>query len=257
VVQNILKFGAGVSHCSVLKGKAYLYLRSATYRKDSYYTDLYQRRHEDIFGSVSAIANGHHVICKEKCNDWKSYTEKCISKSISSHVDVITSFYLVMKALYDSIKKLFPPTAPSVPFVMILSVLKGDVPSGGANPPYIRCYNSRIEYIFDRDMMYTFYPVPGSNHMIKLEKNIHRFQKKLYIRSSLYSDFWLGLSIESLKEYTFKLEFRADDLDIEGMEEADRFYQSRVGYVEFSFASLSVSDDKLLSSFRQVARGYS
>lgn len=242
--------------CSVLKGKAYLHLDTkhrvrGVKKSDSFYTDLYERRHENIFGSVSAIANGQRVVCREKCNDWNSYTEKCISKSISSHIDVITSFYLVTKTLYDSIKKLFPPTAPSIPFVMSLRVLKRKVPSGAANPPFIRCYNSRIEYFFGHDMMYTFYSVPGSD----------RFKLKQHTRPGITSVDWLALSIESLNEYTFKIEFDAEDLDIEDEEgryyAAEDFYRSKFGFVEFSFASLAGSDDKLLSSFRQVARGYS
>ena len=255
VVQNILKFGAGVPRCSVLKGKAYLHLgtrhhMSRSRKSGSFYTDLYERRHEDDFGSVKAIANGQRLVCREKCNDWNSYTEKCISKSISSHVAVITSFYLVTKTLYDSIKKLFPPTAPSIPFVMTLRILKRKVPSGG-EPPLIRCYSSRIEYLFGHERMYTFYPVPGSD----------RFKLVQYDRSGMTSERWLALSIESLNKYTFKLEFGAEDLSAEDEEglysAADDFYRSKFGFVEFSFASLSGSDDKLLSSFRQVARGYS
>lgn len=258
VVQNILKFGGGAPRCNVLKGKAYLFLgkdhfssRMKYKKSDTFYNDLYDHRNEDIFGSVSAIANDQRVVCKEKCNDWKSYTERCISKSMNSHFDVITSFYLVMKTLYDSVKKLFPPSAPAVPFVMTLSVLKRKVPSASANPPLIRCYSSGINYFFGHERMYTFKPVPGSDS----------FKVQQYNHPRMASGHWLALSIASLNEYTFKLEFDAEDLDVEHegslYSAAEKFYGDTFGFVEFSFAALSGSEDKLFSSLRQVAKAYS
>ena len=253
VVQKILKFGTGVPRCGFLKGKAYLFLLRNVKHKDpaSFYSNLYEQRHESSFGSVSAIANDQLVVCKEKCSVWNSYTKRCISKSMNSHFDVITSFYLVMKALYDSIKKLFPSNAPSIPFVMTLSVLERRMPSSVVNPPRIRCSSSTINYSSGHGMQYTFNPVPGSDKF-KIQQNY---------RPGMASDRSLAQSIASLNEYTFKVEFKAEDLDIEDddglYDAAAEYYRTAIGFIEFSFAALSGSNDKLLSSFRQVARGYS
>lgn len=248
VIQNILKFG-GVPRCGVLKGKAYLLLhrghaRNRRYSK-SLLADLYERRHEDIFGSVSAIANERGVVCKEKCSDWNSYTERCISKSMKSHFDVTTSFYLVMRTLYDSFKKLFPPVYQSTPFDMTLRVLKEKAHFHAS--PLIRCYNSEISYIIGQKGLFTFTAVPGSDRFeIKQYNNEH---PGMYLSKDLLRD-----SIASLKNYTFQLEFDVETAD-DYNEEAEEFYRDQVGFVEFSFGALS--GDKLLSSFKQVARGYS
>lgn len=263
VVQHILKFGAGAPRCSVLKAKAYLLLEREGYRRSRIdksktkrnIADLYERRRDDIFGSARAIANDRHVVCKEKCNDWSSYTEKCISKTINSPFDMITPFYLVTRTIYDSIKKLFPPTAPSIPFVMTMSVLKRKTPSSGGihsyegYRPLIRCYSSRIDYFFGYEMALTLESVPGSD----------RFKLEQYTHNSFASARSLALSIASLNEYVFMLEFSVEDVeeDGSGFQEADNFYTSQIGFLEFSFAALAESEDKRFSSFRQVARGYS
>jgi hypothetical protein len=253
VIQNIFKFGGGVPRCSVLKGKAYLLLhrdhrRNSRYMKsDRFYADLYERRREDIFGSVSAIANEQGVVCKEKCSDWNSYTERCISKSVTSHFDVITSFYLVTRTLYDSIKKLFPPVYQSTPFDMTLRVLKEKMHF--FDTPLIRCYSSGISYFVGEKAHFMFTAVAGSDRFEIKQFNHER--PGMFLSEDL-----LKVSIESLKNYTFQLEFDVEDsVDAAYDAEAEEFYRDQVGFVEFSLGALS--GDKLLSSFKQVARRYS